>query len=116
LNIVDDASYAFFLAAAVQGVFAFHYGTLALLGAALFAIGAFFLRRLRSRVAAGVLLLVSLVEIATAIGSGLGQPWGGNDHLLLPIVMALAATRAVEATFKLRRPFEPEGVDEANVV
>jgi hypothetical protein len=114
LKTGKDASSAFFVVAAIQAALAFLVGFGILFDAAVYAIGAFFVRRLHSRVAAVILLIVSLIAVGVTLANKAGAKLGGGSNILLAVIVLWAAVRAVEATFKLHGRFSAvEGATEA---
>lgn len=105
LRVVKDASSAFFFIAGLQILVAFLLGFSLLLDAGIYIICGFFIRRFNSRVAAIVVLLLSLLSIATTIGNLLGADLGGGSNIVLAVIVLAVAVRTVEATFKLHGPF-----------
>lgn len=129
LKVVEEASYAFFLLAAMLAVFSYLIGSQSffvdaaievVIGgfflAAIYVIGGFFLLRFKSRAAAVTLLLLALGEAVVTLFNLFGHDLGGGRNVVLAAIVVWAAIRAVDATFKLRgrfsasRPGESPGV------
>ena len=102
LKIVRDAAVAFFVLAGLQALIGYFLAPSILIDAGVIAILDLFLMKGRSRVAALLLLLVSLGEAAVTVLNRLGATSQGGTNVFLAVIMVIAAFRAVEATFKLR--------------
>lgn len=105
LKMVKDTSLAFFFIAALQAIFSYWLGYEILVDAALFGIGAFFLRWLHSRVAAVFLLALALLSTGITIANKMGEMKSGGNNIILAMIILWAGIRAVEATFKLNGRF-----------
>ena len=105
LKIVKDASSGFFFVAILQTAVAYWVGASLLYDAALYVVGAFFLRRFKSRVAAVGLLVLALGEFVVTVANRVGANLSGGNNILLAGIVLCVAVRAVEATFKLRGRF-----------
>jgi hypothetical protein len=104
LKAVKDSSNAFFVVAALSAAVAVFLGQYwNLLDVALMVICASFLRRLHSRAAAILLLLLALGEAGMTLANKLGAASSGGNNLILAVVVVAAAVRAIQATFELHR-------------
>jgi len=112
LAMVKEASTAFFFIAGLEAVLSFLVGFSILFDAAVFAIGAFFLRRFNSRAAAVVLLLLAIAATASTVGNRLGGNYGGGGNVFLACIVLWVAARAVEATFKLHGRLSADAADD----
>jgi hypothetical protein len=108
LKVVRESSSGFFLVAAIQAALSFVVGFSILFDAAVYAIGGFFLRRFKSRVAAVVLLLLAALAAFATLANRFGEKVGGGSNIILAAIVLWTAIRAVEATFKLRGRFAAE--------
>ena len=102
LRLVRDTAVAFFVLAGLQAVIGYFLAPSVLIDAAVIGILALFLLKGRSRVAALLLLVVSLAEATVTVLNRLGMSSQGGTNVFLAVIMVIAAFRAVEATFKLR--------------
>lgn len=105
LQMVDDTAKAFFMLgglAVLSALFSSWYG---LVDAVIYAVGAFFLRRYRSRPAAWILLvyaaMMAFVTAARLSGAAFSADTGGASPIFA-LVGLWAGIRAVEATTKLQ--------------
>ncbi len=112
LTMVKEISLLYFGLAAFQAIASYFLGRAMLIDAALYVICGFFLRKFSSRIAAVILLVAALVSAATTIANRFGVNLGGGGNIILSLFVLVAASRAVEATFKLsgrfaQKPSEP---------
>lgn len=106
VNVATDCGNGFFVIAAIQaGIGAFIAPSM-LIDAATFAACGYFVRAKHSRTAAVVALLLSSVALLSTFMNMMGQSVGGGKNVILAIIIAIAAARAVEATFKLNGRFK----------
>ena len=100
-KVCRDSANAFFFVAILQGVIGAFLAPAMLLDAAAFAILAFLLRKLKSRVAAVLLLIVAgFVCISTVMNKINPDSASGGSNIFLAIIIMLAAVRAVQGSFK----------------
>lgn len=110
LKMVKDTSTGFFVVAGIIAAISFVLGPSLLVDAVLYAVGAFFLRRYNSRVAAVLLLILASASAAVTFANMAGANLGGGNNAFLAVIIFWAAIRAVEATYKLRGRFSAETV------
>jgi hypothetical protein len=101
LNMIREASIAFFCLAALQGLLGMALAPAMLIDALIVAVLAGILMKWRSRIAAVGLLLVSGAGLAVTVLDRLGVTAEGGKNIFLAVIMLVVAVRAVEATFKL---------------
>lgn len=100
-RVAKECGNASFVLAAIQGGIGAFIAPSLLFDAAIYAVCGYFIRYKHSRIAAVILLLLSSVTLITTFMNRTGQNVGGGNNILLALVIAVAALRAVEATFKL---------------
>ena len=104
LKVIKDSSNAFFVLAAIQTVLALVVRDYSILfDAGLLVVLSLGLRRLNSRAAAVILLVVAVFECGTTIANRLGMNLGGGNNVILAVIMVFAAYRATQATYRLRK-------------
>ncbi len=101
-KMVRETAVAFLVLAGIQALIGFFLAPSTLVDAVVLAILALILWKGRSRVAALLLLVVSLGEAAVTVLNRVGVTSQGGTNVILAVIMVIAAVRAVEATFKLR--------------
>jgi len=116
LKTVRDAAIGFFVLAGLQGLAAFLLAPALLIDATLLLLLGGILMRWRSRTAAILLLLFSMLEGIVTLLNRLGLMSQGGTNVLLAVIMIIAAVRAVEATFKLHGRFAATMVGGAKAV
>ena len=100
IAVVREMAKGYFFLAGLEAILSPFIGLLALVDAGLLAILAFILIKLRSRVAAVALLVVSLLEgYQTFANRFAGERYGGTN-IFLAVIMIWAGIRSVRATFK----------------
>ncbi|MDR0534798.1 MAG: hypothetical protein LBG65_00315 [Puniceicoccales bacterium] len=108
LSVVKQSAYGFWVVAAIQGDLGIFIAPSMLFDAACYAVLAAVLLRWKSRVAAILLLLLSgtalTVTVLNKIKIGVMQQGGTN--IILAVLIAYTAIRAVEATFKIHGRFK----------
>lgn len=103
LKVIKDASNGFYFLAALQIVLGyFIMGASAIVDGVIFAVCAFLLRKLNSRVVAIILLLLS---VGGLIVTGINKFGGGTGgrNIILAVIMIWTSIRAIQATFELRK-------------
>lgn len=105
IKTVKDVSAAFFVVAAIQGALSFVVGLSILFDVVIYVVAGFWLRKTNSRVAAVILLVISLVGAGVTFANKAGANLGGGNNIFLAVILAWAAVRGVEAAFKLRGRF-----------
>ena len=110
LKMVKDTSMGFFVYAGIMVVASFALGFSLLIDAAIYAVGAFFLRRYNSRGAAIVLLIITSIGAVVTLANMAGANLGGGKNIFIAAIFAWAAIRSVEATFKLHGSLSEESV------
>lgn len=104
LKVIKDSSNAFFVLAAIQTVLALVVRDYSILfDAGLLVVLSLGLRRLNSRAAAVILLVVAVFECGTTIANRLGMSLGGGNNVILALIMVFVAYRATQATYRLRK-------------
>jgi hypothetical protein len=101
LQMIREASIAFFCVAALQAVVGATLASAMLTDAVIIAVLAGILMKWRSRIAAVLLLLVSGAGLVVTVLNRLGTMAEGGKNIFLAVIMLIVAVRAVEATFKL---------------
>lgn len=105
LKVIRSASFGFFIVAAIQGGVGVFLSPDMLIDATLFAVLAGILLKWKSRIAAVLLLVLSVMAfIVTILNLKAIMAEGGTNIFLAAIVMWISV-RAVEATFKLQGRF-----------
>src|SRR5688572_13978125 len=100
-KVCRDSANAFFFVAILQAVIGAFLAPAMLIDAAAFAILAFLLRKLKSRVAAVLLLIVAgFVCISTVMNKINPESAVGGSNIFLAIIIMMAAIRAVQGSFK----------------
>ena len=105
LKITKDSAGGFFAVAAIQGGIGVFIAPSMLIDAAILAILAAILRAWKSRIAAILLLLLSLAIVVTTVLTMLGIAKAGGSNILLALIVLWTAIRAVQATFVLHGRF-----------
>lgn len=105
IKVIKDSAGGFFVVAAIQGVLGAFMMPGMLFDAAILAILAVILRLLQSRVAAVLVLVLSLAISVSTILTNLGIAKSGGSNILLAFIVLWAAIRAVQATFLLHGRF-----------
>ena len=108
LKMVKDTTTGFFVVAGIIAAISFVLGFSLLIDAALYTVGAFFIRKYNSRAAAVMLLILASVSAGITLANMTGANLGGGNNLFLAIIIFWAAIRAVEATYKLHGRFSAE--------
>ena len=104
LKVIKDSSNAFFVLAAIQTALALVVRDYSILfDAGLLVVLSLGLRRLNSRAAAVILLVVAVFECGTTIANRLGMNLGGGNNVILALIMVFVAYRATQATYRLRK-------------
>jgi len=99
LKVIKDSSSAFFVLAAIQTVLALVVRDYSILfDAGLLVVLSLGLRRLNSRAAAVILLVVAVFEVGTTLANRLGMNLGGGNNVILALIMVFVAYRATQAT------------------
>ncbi len=106
LKTIKDASYGFLFLAALTGVASFVLGPALLTDAVLYLVLALLLFWLKSRIVAVLLLVLSCMSLIVTVLNKLGKMDQGGGNVLLAIIVAWVAIKAVEATFKLHKKFK----------
>jgi hypothetical protein len=105
LKLVRDAALGFLFVAALYGLVGVLLGLAVLGDAVILAVLGLILMKWHSRLAAVLLLLVSLGQAGVTVLNRLGVTALGGKNIFLAIIMVIVAARAVEATFKLHSRF-----------
>ena len=113
-KVAKDCGNAFFVVAAIQGGIGAFIAPSLIFDAAIYALCGYFVRFKHSRVAAVILLLFSGVALITTVMNKMGQNVGGGNNIILAVIVAIAAVRAVEATFKLNGRYKESSVATEN--
>jgi len=108
LAMIRAVAYAFYFLAALQGVAGVFLDASMIADGVLIGVLALFLHTLKSRIAAVLLLLVSLGVAVSTVLNAIGLTRAGGGNLILATLVVVASIRAVEATLKLHRS-EGEG-------
>src|SRR5262245_55675555 len=101
LETIEEASTVFYIVAGLIAVISFIWEPVLLIDAALYGIGGFFLRRFNSRVAAVILLVMSISWAGATLANAVGVNLGGDRNIFLALILLWFSYRAVQATFKL---------------
>jgi hypothetical protein len=109
LKTIKDTSMAFFFVAALQGVLGYFIAPSMIIDAVMYAILAGALLYWKSRVAAVLLLLLGGAAVVMTALNRFGVTADGGNNIILALIIAWAAIRAVEATFKLHGKYAREG-------
>lgn len=109
LMIIKRAAYSFWIVAAIQGCIGIFSLPSMLVDAALYTILAGILMKWESRVAAVLLALLSMVALIVTALNFVGMRHYGGNNIVLAVIMAFIAIRAIDATFKLHGRFRLDG-------
>jgi len=110
LRLVRDASLGFFIVAAIQGGIGVFLAPEMLVDALLFAVLAGILMKWKSRTAAVLLLVLSVMAFIVTVLNRMGVMAEGGGNIILAVIILWVAVRAVEAAFKLQGRFKEEAV------
>src|SRR6266566_7361711 len=99
LKTVRDSAIAFFVLAGLQGLIGAFLAPSILIDAAVLAVLGFILMKRHSRVAAVLLLVLSIGEAIVTVLNRIGATSQGGNNVILAVIMVVVAIRAVEATF-----------------
>jgi hypothetical protein len=105
LKQVRDAALGFLFVAGLFGLAGLLLGPALLGDAVILAVLGLILMKCHSRMAAVLLLLISLGQAGVTVLNRLGVTAMGGKNIFLAIIMVIVAVRAVEATFKLHGRF-----------
>ncbi|MFM7640335.1 MAG: hypothetical protein ACKO45_02120 [Cyanobium sp.] len=105
LKVMQYSSGSFFVLAAILGGIGVFLTPSMLIDAAILAMLAAILRTWKSRVAAVLLLLMSLGIVITTTLTKLGISKGVGSNIFLAVIVLWVAIRAVQATFLLHGRF-----------
>ena len=105
IEMATGAAKGFLFVAVLQAVIGVALVPAALLDAAVLALLGLILLKSQSRVAAALLLLMSLGEGVVTVMNRLGMMKAGGNNVILAVIMVIVGVRAVEATFKLHGRF-----------
>jgi len=103
--MIKECSMAFLFLALLQGVIGYYLAPSLVLDAILFAVFTGILYQWKSRIAAIILLLLSLASVVVTLLTKFGYITDGGQNIFLAVIMLGAAIRSVEATFKLESKF-----------
>ena len=107
LKIIKESSLVFVLIGIYQGVFSYLAGFYSGLIDSVLYIGLGLILHFRaSRVAAVILLILSLIAFVVTLLNRIGQTVEGGSNIFFVVVLLFVAIRAVQATYKLRKKFE----------
>jgi hypothetical protein len=106
LSVVKQSAYGFWVVAAIQGGLGVFIAPSMLFDAACYAVLAAVLLRWRSRVAAILLLLLSGTALTVTVLNKMGVMQQGGTNIILAVIIAYTAIRAVEATLKIHGRFK----------
>ncbi|MDH4162178.1 MAG: hypothetical protein OEW15_05750 [Nitrospirota bacterium] len=114
LRTIRHSSLAFFIVALLQGGIGLYLSPAMLTDAALFGVLGFILYRWQSRVAASLLVVLSLLACIVTVLNRLGVMAEGGTNLVLAVIILWIAVRAAEAAFKLQGRFKEseQGLEE----
>ena len=101
LKAVRDCAGGFFVVAGLQALIGALLAPSLIIDAIILAVLAFLLRQWQSRVAAVLLLILSVLILGMTVGNRLGVTSQGGRNIFLAIIMVLVAIRAAQATFLL---------------
>lgn len=105
LKAVRDCSGGFLVVAAIQGLIGMFLFPGVIIDAILLAVLALILRKWHSRLAAVVLLVMSLFILVTTVSNRIGVTSQGGTNIFLAVLMVLVGFRSVQATFLLSGRF-----------
>ncbi len=108
IEVVKEASLAFFVIATLEAAFAIFFRISFLFDSAIFAIGGLFLRKYNSRAVSIGLLTVSMIDTGVTFANAGGANLGGGKNWVVALLIVFASVRAVDATFKLHGRFSKE--------
>ena len=100
-KVVRECAFAFYVLAGIQGLAALLLGRAMLVDAAVLAALAVWLHLGRSRIAATLLLALTVVEAVVTIMNRLGQPIGGGNNIILAAIAVWVGVKAVAAAYRL---------------
>ncbi len=101
LKALRDCAGGFFVVAGLQALLGALLAPSLIIDAVVLAVLAFILRQWRSRVAAVLLLILSVMILGVTVGNRLGVVSQGGGNIFLAIIMVLVGIRAAQATFLL---------------
>lgn len=102
-KMTKDAAYGFYVLAALQGGIGFFLAPSMLIDAAIIALLAFFLHKFKSRIAATLLFLLSLLIIFSTFQNKMGGGGEGGNNVILALIALGMGIRAVEAAYKYHK-------------
>ena len=104
-KVVKESAAAFLFVALLQAALAYFVNPAILIDAALYLVLGGALWIWKSRVAAVLLALLASAAIVVTVLNKLGVTAQGGTNIILAVIIAIAAIRAVQATFKLHGEF-----------
>src|SRR5262245_1715698 len=99
-NSIAAVCKIFLVLAAIMGVVSFFIFKAGILDAALYILLALIIWKFQSRVAAIILLLLTILQVVVTVMNLMGVADLGGRNVVLSIIVALAAARVVQATFR----------------
>lgn len=103
LKIIKNTSNGFYFLAVLNIILGyFIVGISAIIDGVILAIMAFLLRKFNSKIAAIILLLLSIVGLIVTVTNKISGSTGGQN-LVLAVIMIWLSIRAIQATFGLRK-------------
>lgn len=102
-SVIKSTAYIFYFVAAITLILVFLVSPSAIIDVFLFALFATLLLVFKSRVAAVILAILSVVSLVTTILTKAGIIEAGGKNVFLAIIVAYAGIAAVYATFKLKK-------------
>ena len=100
-TVTKECAVGFYVLAGIQGLAALLLGPSMLIDALLLAALALWLHLGQSRVAATLLLVLTVVGAGATLLNRLGQPVGGGNNIILAAIAVWVAIKAVVATYRL---------------
>ena len=116
LKLAKECGNGFFVVAVIQGGIGLFIAPSMLFDGLLFAVCGYFVGFKQSRIAAVVALILSGFAVVVTFLNRIGQDLGGGKNIVLALIIAFCAVRAVEATFKLHGRFKASPYDSASTV
>ena len=114
IKVARDCAAAFWVVAAIQAALSFFIGFGVLIDAAIYTACGYFVRSNYSRFAAVVALILAALALVVTFMNSAGGNLGGGNNMILAVIIAWAAIRSVEATFKIHGRFKEDAVTSGN--
>ena len=114
LKIIKESSYVFIFISILNAVVGYFIAPVLISYAILFSVLALLLLRLKSRIVAVLLFLLSAGSLVMTVLTNLGHTKGGGTNIFLALIVFWISIKALEATFKLHGKFKENQNDLIN--